>query len=70
LEYVDWNVGTFKETGSNIADDFKSIVPAISWRPTPLTVIRINYRYSWQKDLLGNPPSMTGGFQAGFSSYF
>jgi hypothetical protein len=70
LEYVDWNVGTFKETGSNIADDFMSVVPAISWRPTPLTVIRINYRYSWQKDLLGNPPSMTAGFQAGFSSYF
>jgi hypothetical protein len=70
LEYVDWNVGTFKETGGNIADDFKSIMPAVSWRPTPLTVIRVNYRYNWQKDLLGNPPSMTAGFQAGFATYF
>lgn len=70
LEYVDWNVGTFKETGGNIADDLVSIVPAVSWRPTPLTVIRVNYRYNWQKDLLGNPPSMTAGFQAGFATYF
>lgn len=70
LEYVDWNVGTFKETGGNIADDFKSIVPAISWRPSPQTVIRVNYRYNWQKDLLGNPPSQTAGFQAGVSTYF
>lgn len=70
LEYVDWNAGTFKETGGNIADDFMSIVPAVSWRPTPLTVIRVNYRYNRQKDLLGNPPSMTAGFQAGFATYF
>lgn len=70
VEYVDWNVGTFKETRSNIADDFVSIVPAVSWRPTPLTVIRVNYRYNRQKDLLGNPPSMTAGLQAGFATYF
>ena len=33
LEYVDWNKGTFKSTGNNIADEVFSIVPAISWRP-------------------------------------
>lgn len=70
LEYVDWNVGTFAQTGGNIADDLMSIVPAISWRPGPQTVIRLNYRYDLQQDLLGNPPSRTAGFQAGFSSYF
>jgi len=70
LEYVDWNVGTFIETGGNIADDFMSVVPALSWRPSPQTVIRINYRYNWQQDLLGNPPGQTAGFQAGFSTYF
>ena len=70
LEYVDWNVGSFRETGGNIADDFVSIVPALSWRPSPQTVIRLNYRYSWQQDLLGNPPARTAGFQAGFSTYF
>jgi hypothetical protein len=69
-EYVDWNQGTFKETGTNISDDFISIVPGLSWRPTSQTVIRLNYRYNWQTDLFGNPPSKTAGFQMGFSSYF
>ena len=70
LEYVDWNVGTFNETGGNISENFASVVPGISWRPTTQTVIRINYRYNWTTDLLGNPPSKTAGFQFGFSSYF
>jgi hypothetical protein len=70
LEYVDWNVGKFKETGGNIREDFVSVVPGISWRPTPLTVLRLNYRYNWTTDILGNPPSKTAGFQFGFSSYF
>jgi hypothetical protein len=70
LEYVDWNVGKFKSTGENIADEIAAIVPAVSWRPTPLSVIRFNYRFQKQKDLPGNPPSTTAGFQAGFSLYF
>jgi len=40
LEYVDWNVGTFNETGGNISEDLWAIVPALSFRPTPETVIR------------------------------
>lgn len=70
LEYVDWNKGKFQSTGTNIADDVFSIVPAISWRPTSQTVIRLNYRYNWQKDILGNPPSKLAGIQFGFSTYF
>jgi hypothetical protein len=70
LEYVDWNVGTFRETGTNISDHMKSIVGGFSWRPTQQTVLRLNYRYQWQTDLLGNPAAKTAGFQFGFSSYF
>lgn len=70
LEYVDWNKGTFKSTGGNISDHIFSIVPAISWRPTSETVIRLNYRYNWQTDLLGNPPSKLAGIQFGISTYF
>lgn len=69
-EYVDWNIGKFKETGTNIREDFVSVMPGLSWRPTSQTVIRLNYRYSWQTDILGNEPSKTAGFQIGFSSYF
>jgi hypothetical protein len=70
LEYVDWNKGKFKSTGGNISDDIFSIVPAISFRPTAQTVIRLNYRYNWQTDILGNPPSKLAGFQFGLSTYF
>jgi len=70
IEYVDWNKGKFKSTGGNIADDIFSIVPAISWRPGTQTVIRFNYRYNWQHDILGNPPSKLAGFQFGVSTYF
>jgi hypothetical protein len=70
LEYVDWNKGKFISTGGNIADHIFSIVPAISWRPTAQTVLRFNYRYTWQKDILGNPASKLAGFQFGLSTYF
>jgi hypothetical protein len=70
IEYVDWNRDKFKSTRQNISDEIFSIVPAISWRPTAQTVIRLNYRYAWQKDLLGNPPSKIAGIQVGLSTYF
>lgn len=70
LEYVDWNKGTFIETGTTIREDFFSVVPGVSWRPTTQTVLRLNYRYNWQRDMFGNPASKTAGFQFGFSSYF
>ena len=70
LEYVDWNVGHFRETGGNIADAVWSITPAVSFRPAEQTVIRLNYRYQRQQDLLGNPPSTIAGFSLGVSTYF
>ena len=70
LEYVDWNVGKFTGTGGNIAEDLWSIMPAISFRPTAQTVLRLNYRHQQQKDILGNPPAKTGGFSFGVSTYF
>jgi len=70
FEYVDWNVGTFKETGGNIGDNLWSIMPAISFRPNQQSVIRLNYRFQKQRDILGNPPATTGGFILGISTYF
>lgn len=70
LEHVDYNVGSFEETGGNIHDDLQAIVPAISFRSSSQTVIRVNYRYIWETDLLGNPTAKTAGFQIGISSYF
>lgn len=70
LEYVDWNVGKFTSTGGNIGENIWSIMPAISFRPTAQTVLRLNYRHQQQKDILGNPPAKTGGFSFGVSTYF
>lgn len=70
LEYVDWNKETFTSTGGNIAEDLWSIMPAVSFRPTAQTVLRLNYRYQSQRDILGNPPAKTGGFSFGISTYF
>lgn len=70
LEYVDWNKGIFTSTGGNIAEDLWSIMPALSFRPTAQTVLRLNYRYQSQRDLLGNSPAKTGGFSFGISTYF
>jgi len=69
-EYVDWNVGTFEKTSGKIYEHVFGIVPGISFRPTPQTVIRFNYRYQWQRDLLGNPASRTAAIQFGVSTYF
>jgi len=70
LEYVDWNAGKFTSTGGNISQDLWSIVAAISFRPSSQTVLRLNYRFMEQKDILGNPPEQTAGFQFGVSTYF
>jgi hypothetical protein len=70
LEYVDYNVGKFKETNGDIADDLWSIVPTIAFRPTGTTVLRLNYRFLSERDLLGNPAALTNKIQFGFSSYF
>jgi len=70
LEYADYNQGNFKETGENISDHIWSILPGIAFRPVGTTVLRFNYRYQHQTDLLGNPPAKSGAIQFGFSTYF
>jgi hypothetical protein len=70
LDYVDWNADKLNETGQDIGDDVVAIVPGLSWRPTGQTVIRLNYRYQWQRDFLNNPAIRSAGIQIGISSYF
>lgn len=70
LEYADYNQGKFNETNGNISDDIWAVVPGIAYRPVGTTVLRFNYRYQQQQDLLGNPPSKTSVIQFGISTYF
>lgn len=69
-EYIDYNAGTFPSTGDKIYDELTALVPGVSLRFTSSTVLRFNYRYHWRRDLVGNPPARTAGFQFGFASYF
>ena len=70
VERVDYNAGVFNETGDPIRDDLWALAGGISFRPSPATVLRANYRYHWVTDLLGNLPSRSAGYQLGFSTYF
>ena len=73
-EYVNWNVGYFSATGLRMYNDLWSIMPAISFRPTPQTVLRFNYRHQFQRDITGNPTGaplgLTESYSVGISTYF
>ena len=70
LERVDFNRGVFTSTGTKIFDETDAVTVAASFRPAPGAVFMLNYRRESSRDLLGNPPSKTGGFQLGFATYF
>ena len=70
FEYVDYNVGTFEETAENRYDQIVSIMPGLGLRFGANTVIKANFRYMWERDVLGNPSTRTVGYQFGFASYF
>ena len=70
VESIDYNVGTFAETGLPVGDEIHAVVPGVSLRPSANTVLRANYRYHWSKDLPRNPTVRTAGFQVGIASYF
>ena len=73
-EYVDWNVGLFTSSGTRMYNDLWSIMPGISFRPNPQTVLRFNYRHQEQRDITGNNIGATigptAGFSLGISTYF
>ena len=70
LEHIDYNTGTFSSTGRRIYDEVRAIVPTVSFRPSPGTVFRLNYRFHWTRDFAGNPTSRSAGIQFGFATYF
>ena len=73
-EYVDWNAQNFSATGLREYNDVKSIMPAISFRPTPQTVLRLNYRIQTTRDITGDTIGAaigpTRGLSFGLATYF
>ena len=70
FDYVDWNTGNFGEDGGSMGDELMALTPAISFRPVPQTVLRLNYRYELTRDILRNPPSREASWLFGLSTYF
>ena len=70
LEHIDYNVGHFSSTGQRIGDEVTALVPGISFRPVTNTVFKANYRWHRTRDVIGNPPSRSAGYQVGFATYF
>jgi hypothetical protein len=69
-ERIDYNIGKFLVTDSNIGDEVTALSLGIGLRPVPGTIIRANYRYHWIHDNLDNPAIHLGGIQVGVASYF
>jgi hypothetical protein len=70
VERVDFNQGRFGSTGQSIGDELAAFALSAGFRPVAGTVFRFNYRWESARDLQGNPPARTGGFQFGFATYF
>ena len=70
LERVDFNTGTFSSTGERIGDEVSALVPGVSFRLSADTVFRLNFRYDWITDFVGNEPARSAGWQLGFTTYF
>ncbi len=70
LEHIDYNVGRFISTSENIGDEVNAIAVGVSFRPTPNTVFRLNYRQDITTDILGNAPVRRAGVQFGLATYF
>lgn len=70
LDYVSWNKGKLKKTNTQKGQKLVAFTPAISFRPTSKTVVRLNYRYEWETDLINNPPEKAATWYLGFSTYF
>jgi len=69
-EFIDYNVGVFSELESPIYDHVHSVLCGFSLRVSPSNVLKLNYRYRWDRDIFGNPAVKTAGIQFGFASYF
>jgi len=69
IERLDLNVGTFSSSGERIYDEQTALALGVTLQPNSDTIFKLNYRYHWQRDLLGNPVRL-GGIQAGFATYF
>ncbi|MEZ0310421.1 MAG: hypothetical protein ACAI38_01520 [Myxococcota bacterium] len=70
LEYVDYNVGELPATATSAAQDVTRVTGSVAWRWSASTVLRVNYGYAWERDLVRSATARTGTGRIGFATYF
>ena len=70
VEYVDYNVGDLPATGTSAAQDITRLTASLAWRWSASTVLRANYGYAWERDLVRSATARTGTGRLGFATYF
>lgn len=68
-EYVDFHLHQSSDVDADADDVFSSTI-ALAFHPASGSNVRVNYRHTWQRDLIGNEPIATGLIQIGITSYF
>ena len=69
IEYVDYNA-SYSGQSFDLGDEVFATVWGLSFRPSPQTVFKLNYRYHWITDVLSNPIAKSSNIQVGLSTYF
>lgn len=69
FDYADYNNDVFRNTNQKIYQHSWTITPTIAFRPVSTTVIRLNYKYQQDFDIV-NTSSKLGSLLFGISSYF
>jgi hypothetical protein len=70
FEYVDYNIGELPATQTSAAQDITRVTGSVAWRWSASTVLRANYGYAWERDLVRSATARTGTARLGFSTYF
>ncbi len=70
IEYVDYNVGDLPATETSAAQDITRLTASVAWRWSASTVLRANYGYAWERDLVRSATARTGTGRLGFATYF
>ncbi len=68
-EYVDFHLSQPSDAGAD-GDEVVSVTAALSYHPASGTILRFNYRTTWQSDVIGNEAVKSYIVQFGLTSYF
>lgn len=69
MEYVDFHLPSPTDLGAS-GDELFSFTLGLAYHPSSGTIARLNYRNTWQTDVIGNTPVHSAALQLGITTYF